>query len=429
MADDPAPLLRGAGEEAGHVDEGQQGDIEGVAHAHEARGLGGGVDVEHAGHRARLVADDADRVAVQPREPDHDVLGVVLVDLEELAVVDHEADHVADVVGLVGAVGDDRVQRLVHPRRVVGGLHPRRGLEVVGRQEVQQVARVLEARVLVLGREMGDAGLGRVAHRAAEVLEADLLAGDRPDHVGPGDEHVRGLLDHEHEVRDRGGVDRAARARAHDQRDLRDHARAADVAQEDVAVGAERDDALLDAGAAGVVDPDHGAADLGRQVHDLAHLLGHDLAQRAAEDREVLAEHAHPAAVDRAVAGHHRVAVGPVLLHLEVRGPVADIGVELLEGPRVQQLVDPLAGRVLALRVLLLDGLVLGVVADRGAQLLEPGEPLRERLGSLLTHRPPRVSVARKPVRTYGRRARRLRSERDGGVQGNGPRGRMEGRR
>ncbi len=165
---------------------------------------------------------------------------------------------------------------------------------------------------------MRDAGLGVVRHRPAQLLEAHFLAGDRLDHVGARDEHVRGLLDHEDEVGDRGRVDRAARARAHDQADLRDHARALHVAHEHVAIGAERDDALLDARAAGVVDADHGAADLGRQVHDLAHLFAHHLAERAAEDGEVLAEHAYGAPFDRAVAGHHRIAPGPVLLHVEV---------------------------------------------------------------------------------------------------------------
>ena len=171
--------------------------------------------------------------------------------------------------GLFGLSGTTVVELGVHPLRVVGRLHARRRLQVVLRQEADQVAAVLQARVLVLGGEVRDAGLGVVRHRAAELLEADLLAGDRLDHVGARDEHVRGLLDHEDEVGDRGRVDRAAGARAHDQADLRDHARALDVAHEHVAVGAERDDALLDARAAGVVDADHRAADLRRQVHDL----------------------------------------------------------------------------------------------------------------------------------------------------------------
>jgi hypothetical protein len=36
VADDPAPLLRGAGEEAGHVHERQQRDVERVAEAESA---------------------------------------------------------------------------------------------------------------------------------------------------------------------------------------------------------------------------------------------------------------------------------------------------------------------------------------------------------------------------------------------------------
>ena len=223
-----------------------------------------------------------------------------------------------------------------------------------------------------------------VGHRAAERLEVDLLARDRLDDLGAGDEHVRGLLHHEDEVGHRGGVDRAARARAHDQRDLRDHARALDVADEHVAVGAERDDALLDPRAAGVVDADDRAADLGRQVHDLDHLLAHDLAQRAAEHGEVLGEHADAAAVDRAVAGDDGVAPAAGSSRMPNSCvAVAHEGVELLERAGVEQLLDALARRVLAPRVLLLDGglrPLQGVVTE----LLELGELLVVGLGRLL---------------------------------------------
>ena len=162
-----------AGQEAGHVDERQQRDVERVARAHEARGLDARVDVEHAGHARRLVADDADRVAVEAREAADDVRRVVLVDLVELAVVDDRPHDVAHVVGLVRVRRHDVVELGVHPLRVVGRQHARRGLEVVGRQEAQQVARVLQAlaprprrrsarrRSVVLWR-----------HRAAELLEA-----------------------------------------------------------------------------------------------------------------------------------------------------------------------------------------------------------------------------------------------------------------
>ena len=93
VADDPAPLLLGAREEAGHVAERDQRDVEGVAGADEAAGLAARVDVEHAGELIRLVADDPDAVAVQTREAADDVARVVLVDLEELAVVDDQPDR------------------------------------------------------------------------------------------------------------------------------------------------------------------------------------------------------------------------------------------------------------------------------------------------------------------------------------------------
>ncbi len=79
------------------------------------------------------------------------------------------------------------------------------------------------------------------------------------------------------------------------------------------------------------------------------------LAERTAVDGEVLAEHADRPAVDRAVASHHAVAVWPVPRHAEIGSPVPGKLVELGEGARVQQRVDPLARGHLALGVLALD--------------------------------------------------------------------------
>ena len=76
------------GRKPGHVDERDERDVERVARADEARRLRRRVDVEHAGERARLVADDADGLAAEPREAADDVLGEERLQLEELAVVD-----------------------------------------------------------------------------------------------------------------------------------------------------------------------------------------------------------------------------------------------------------------------------------------------------------------------------------------------------
>ena len=196
---------------------------------------------------------------------------------------------------------------------------------------------------------MGVARLGVVGAGAAEVLHRDVLAGDGLDDVGAGDEHVGGAVDHDREVGDRGGVDVAARAGAHDQADLRDHAAGVHVALEDLAVEAERDHALLDAGAGALVDADDRAAGLDGEVHHLGDLLAVHLAERAAEDGEVLGEHADLAAVDGAEAGDHAVAVGAVLLQPEGGRAVPGELVELDEGALVEELLDALAGGPLPL--------------------------------------------------------------------------------
>ena len=82
------------------------------------------------------------------------------------------------------------------------------------------------------------------------------------------------------------------------------------------------------------------------------------LGQRAAEDREVLAEDEDQPAVDRAVAGDDAVAEDALLA--DRRSPVdrwRDERVELDEGARVEQQLEPLARRQLARGVLALDAL------------------------------------------------------------------------
>ena len=209
---------------------------------------------------------------------------------------------------------------------------------------------------------------------AAELLEAHVLARDRLHHVGAGDEHVRRLLDHEHEVGDRGRVDRPARARPHHERDLRHDPGGLHVAPEDLRVARERDDALLDPRAARVVDPDHRAAVLHRHVHDLADLLREDLGERPAEDREVLREDEHLAPEDRPVARDHRIAPGPVVAHVELDLAVPYEPVELDERARVEQLLEPLPREQLAALALARDVLLARRVERLLAKLLEPAE-------------------------------------------------------
>src|SRR5438445_7851843 len=101
---------------------------------------------------------------------------------------------------------------------------------------------------------MGDPRLCGMGHGPAELLVGHLLPGDRPDDLGTGDEHVGGVLAHEDEVGDRGGVDSPPGAGTEDDRYLRDDPGGPDVAVEDVGIAGKGRRSLLDAGTAGVVE-------------------------------------------------------------------------------------------------------------------------------------------------------------------------------
>src|SRR5712692_7393591 len=81
VPDDPTILLLGTREESGHVNEGEERDVEAIAEPDEAGGLDRRVDIERAREDLRLVPDDANGPAFQAGETDHDVLRPSFVDL------------------------------------------------------------------------------------------------------------------------------------------------------------------------------------------------------------------------------------------------------------------------------------------------------------------------------------------------------------
>ena len=187
---------------------------------------------------------------------------------------------------------------------------------------------------------------------AAEVLGRHGLVRHGPDDVRPGHEHVARVPHHDDEVRHGGRVDVAAGAGPHDDRNLRDDARTFDVAPEHLAVAAERRDALLDAGAAGIEQSDDRRPHAQRHVLHLGYLARMGLAERAAEHREILREDEDRATVDRAPPSYDAVSRDFLPFHAEICRAVFDIHVELLERVRVEQEFDALAGRQLAAPVL-----------------------------------------------------------------------------
>ena len=84
--------------------------------------------------------------------------------------------------------------------------------------------------------EVSDARSFVVRHSAAELVFRDFLVGDGLDHIWPGDEHVRSLVDHDDEISNRRRIDRAPGAGPHDGGNLWNDSAVQSVAQEDVGV-------------------------------------------------------------------------------------------------------------------------------------------------------------------------------------------------
>ena len=268
-----AKLLLGAGKEAGHVHQSHDGDVESVAEAHETGTLAAGVDVQHTGQHLGLVGHDTYADAAHMGEAHDDIAGIILMNLEELAVVHNGVDDLVHIVRLVGAVGNNLVQRVF---LAVDGV-------ICG-----NVGRFLAVVLGNIADELFDSGhnlffgvAGKVCHTAlagvhagaAKLLLGHLLAKHLLHYCGAGEEHIAGVLAHNGEVGEGGGVNRTAGARAKDGRNLRHNAAGEDVALENLCITGKGVDTLLDTCSAGVVEADHGSADLHSLIHNLADLL------------------------------------------------------------------------------------------------------------------------------------------------------------
>ncbi len=282
-------------------------------------------------------------MATQAGKTDDDIGRVLRLDLVEDALVDNAAHDLFHIVGLVRAVGHDRVEFRVGAQRIILARQERRVFHVVLGQVAEHLAHEQQRLRLVFADDMADAAAHRVDGCAAQLLEGDILMRHRLDDLWPGDEHIAGVFDHEDEIGQRRAVDRAACARPHDDADLRDDAAGERIAQEDIGVAGQAPDALLDARAAAVVETDDWRAGLHRHFHDLADLLRVDFAQRAADDGEILRIDVYEPTVDRPPAGDHAVAERTLAIHAEVACAVGDEGIDLVKAARIAQDIETLA--------------------------------------------------------------------------------------
>ena len=141
--------------------------------------------------------------------------------------------------------------------------------------------------------------------------------------------------------------------------------------REDLGIPAEGFHAFLNAGAAGIIQPDDRRSRLHCQIHDLADLPGVRFAQRAAEDGEVLRKCVDQATLNGSIAGNHSVAGNPLFLHPEILGLMHHQLIELLKGARVEEKFDALTSRELARRVLAVDTILTAAKLALAFSLLQ----------------------------------------------------------
>ena len=98
-------LLVNARQEARHIEQNNERDIETVAEAYEARCLVRGVDVERACEVVGLVGHKAYGTSGEATETDYDILGKLRLYLKEILLV---ADGFDDVLNVIRHVGISR---------------------------------------------------------------------------------------------------------------------------------------------------------------------------------------------------------------------------------------------------------------------------------------------------------------------------------
>ncbi len=127
----------------------------------------------------------------------------MLLHFEEVAVVDHRMNHILHVIRQIRLRRHDLVEGSVSSVSRIGASLARRVVQIIRRHKAQQLAHHRQALGIVVRQKVRHAGSFVVRHGATKLLFCYFLMRDGLDHVRPGNEHVGGLVDHQHEVGNR----------------------------------------------------------------------------------------------------------------------------------------------------------------------------------------------------------------------------------
>ena len=190
MQDNGVVLLTSTGQESRNVNERYNRNIEGVAETNEASSLTRSVNIEHTSIAVGLVGYDTYTLTIETCETNDNVLGELRLHLEEFTIVYYSTNHLVHVVSLVGVLGDNLIQAVLHTvDGVVSGLE-RSSLHVVGWDIAQQGLQHLNAFLLSSCSEVCNTRLCSVNAGTTQMLLIDILTSNGLYNLRTGQEHV-----------------------------------------------------------------------------------------------------------------------------------------------------------------------------------------------------------------------------------------------
>ena len=391
-------LLVDTGEETGDIDEGHDGDVEGIAEADETGTLDGGVDIQATGKFERLVGDNTDSATFHATETDDNVLSEIGGDFEELVVID---DHLQELLHIVGHVGVSRDN--VHESgisavtRIIADTSGDTVLVVQGEVVVELTHSTQHLDIVVVGT-VSNTGLLGVDGGTTQLFLSDLFSSDGLDDIGTGNEHVRGITDHEDEIGNGRGVHSTTSARTHDQGDLGNDTGGKGVALENLRVSSQGVATFLNTGTARIVQTDDGSTDVHSLIHDLADLLSVGTGEGTTQHGEVLSEEENQTAVDGSVTSDNTITRVVLLLHTEMGAAVSLQLIVFAEGTLIDEQLNSFASAQLASLVLRFNTLLTSTDNSLVASF---SKSLSERLGEINSSSKATLQNQHQPTSTY----------------------------
>ena len=195
-ANDAVVFLAGAGEEAGHIDKLDDGNVEGITGADKSCGFLCRSNIQTASKFGGLVGHHAHGSAFDPAKANDDIAGVAFLDFEEVAIINHVGDDIFHVVWLVGRIGNNSIKFQIgigdvflnRSHHNVSGLTWRLGT-VICRQVAHQIPHPVERIGIVRCRIVGGARGAHMCVRATQFFLGNNFTGHGLNNIRSGDKH------------------------------------------------------------------------------------------------------------------------------------------------------------------------------------------------------------------------------------------------